>query len=620
MNRAPALLLFLLSLFSLPGLAQGVDIAVRIDADPREARLRAGYGIHVQWDAPSAPADVVLTVDVSAPIRDLYVWDQRMTCTTTENRIQCTLPPAAGQYDAGFFLDLAPTTPGTYAVTASVTSTTPDPHPENNSASASVEVLGLPLLRAEAYSVDAAAQNAADPGRPSILVASVQNDGEAATNVVLHVTLPAGGSFLGILESEWFDGQCDVKAEEVVCQLGLVPSFDYRAIRIRYLPPDRDDGGTFPVRVEATAAEPDAESWRNVVADFPLRRRFNVDSVANEGSGSLRQAMLDATANCAATPCLIAFRNAGPFRPTDVLPELSGFIKIDGGDTRVEIDGSALQSGDAFRSRACELRVANLAVRNFPGHAFEPHVASGCGYAASAGFFLSNSELTGNLRGVVLKGVYARISGNTIRDNARAGIFVDGGIQLYIEDNTISGNGASGVFLNLSEHGPYSGVPAMAWVRRNVIHDNHEWGVCRTRNGWIEIAENSIAGNVHYAIDVDLDFESPDRPDDPLGIPNKPVIVSATYDAAVDKTIVRVDAGPLGGRVDVYASDSLSGAGYPQADRYVGSMYPGPGRTLEIAGDLRGQWLTATLTRSLSVDWTSTPFNTSELSHAVQVR
>lgn len=616
MTRIPLLLVSLL--ICLPTLAQAVDVSVRVSAEPREPMLRANYGIHVEWNG-GVVQGAVLTVD--APVSNLTVhqWDAGMACTTEGTRIRCTLPEVA-EFRGGFYLATNPATPGLYTATATVTAATPDPNPANNTASATVETLRLPVLRAGAVSIDVERENAASPARPAELRAGVQNHGETATNVTMHVTLPEGGSFLRLEGYVGPPGECYVSPQAVDCRWAKIEFFQLMQFRLDYVAPDRDSGGTFPVRFEVDSAEGNASSGTNVL-NVPLRKRFVVSSAADEGAGSLRQAILDANVSCAATPCYIALRSSEPIRPLTPLPELSGFVKVEGENTRAEIDGSLLTQGHGLAGNVCELRVLNVALRNFPGHAIEARQAEGCGHVRG-GLQVRSTELTGNVRGIVTKRIAAAIDLNAILDNKRAGIYIDRSRDVDIHRNTISRNGASGIFVNLSDSALIYDV-AEARIKNNVIRDNHEWGICRTAHGWVDIASNEIAGNLHYGIDVNLDFDTPNGVDT-VGVPNKPVLLSATYDPAANQTILRAKLeshktyGSL--RIAVYASDALSRGGHPEAERQIYSNFVNKLGDVDIVlpGDHRGKWITALITHTAVFEWELIPSNTSEISNAVR--
>jgi len=472
-------------------------------------------------------------------------------------------------------------------------------------------------------------QRSADPGQPDVIDVRISNfTGIKATNFTLRGTLPEGGVFVSGTAT---GGQCTVspgQPSEILCtwpglevERGLVV-----AAQLVYLAPDRNDGGTYPVRLEATATA-NGETFSDTEAiDVPLRKRFVVTHSGDAGPGSLRQAMAEVNAACAAAPCLIAFTTAEVIRPLTPLPIVNGYLKIDGGPSRIELDGSLVSAGHAITShRPCELRVLNMRIHHFPGHAIE---AAGDGtvcedpFNFSTGVRVQNSELWQNLRGVVAKETAVHIANNVIRDHRRAGIFLEAVWRTVVDGNTINGNGASGVFID-SRAGRYPGLITDARIMNNVIRNNREWGVCRTASGRVYVSRNEIADNYAHAIDIGLDLDTPNRPDAKSGVPNKPILHSAHFDPSTGNTIVRGHLDPFSGWLEVYASRGVSGAGHPQAERFIATTAfnvsaEGPFE-LQIPGDFRGQWITATASRDYVIDWGLSYFDTSEISRAVPV-
>ena len=103
---------------------------------------------------------------------------------------------------------------------------------------------------------------------------------------------------------------------------------------------------------------------------FAIITHLPVTNTADEGPGSLRQALLDARESCASSPCTIDFHIPPPavIRPATPLPEVWGQVKIDGGAETVEINGAALREGHGLVLRtACNVSVENLAIRDFRG-------------------------------------------------------------------------------------------------------------------------------------------------------------------------------------------------------------------------------------------------------------
>lgn len=257
-----------------------------------------------------------------------------------------------------------------------------------------------------------------------------------------------------------------------------------------------------------------------------------------------------------------------------------------------------------------------------------------------------------NYRGIVLAGTrYSILEDNLVSGNLRAGIFVEGGVYTSIVHNRvgISSDGqplgnSCGMFLHIGDQRSFGGVNG-ADAFDNVVAYNTDFGIGRTADGTISMQRNSIYGQRYGAIDAGLDLQSPNVADDTFTAPNKPILFDAYYDAANDRTIVRGRVDSSSGSVyfpffeiDVYASHALSGAGLPQSEQWLTSRPLDSGTaghgefTVEIPGDLRGRYITATNTRSHYVGFAKPPVlsgeghtrhimaDTSELSEAVQVQ
>ena len=169
-----------------------------------------------------------------------------------------------------------------------------------------------------------------------------------------------------------------------------------------------------------------------------------VTNTADEGSGSLRQAILDSQSSCELHPCTIDFRIAEPsqsgrhtIRPRTPLPELRGIVKVDGPDEHdVEIDGSLLMEGNAFLlASGCELQVLDLVIHDFPWPAVQtkhrPLTWEVCRDFVDTGrWFIARNHISASYRGIALAGNPAvDIRHNVISGNLRAGIFAEGIIR-----------------------------------------------------------------------------------------------------------------------------------------------------------------------------------------------
>ncbi|HET7434833.1 MAG TPA: right-handed parallel beta-helix repeat-containing protein, partial [Thermoanaerobaculia bacterium] len=627
-------LFLLLVLVTSPLFAQSADLSVSIENTSEAGRPDQTYIVRTHWSGDTPVQNAVLEIDIpGASIGNASGPDGFWTCDRQARPVRCTGRSALASVDGYLAVFAFFDKGGTYTATARLTSDTPDPNLDNNVATLTTTLTGRPGLSVTTM-LDFDSKPAFDPGEELTLRLGVQNYGFTATGVTMTARLPDGGTFT---KAEFESGSgtqptCTVTPQLVACYFERLTPNEYGVVDLTVIAPQRTEGGTFPVESYVTSAEEPTPSTPHRL-DVVLRRQLPVTSDADDGSGSLRQVLRDAAAECVTAPCTINVE-VPLIQPRTPLPDVRGNVKIDGGAAKAILDGALLNEGDALRYRAgCDFIARRLVIRNFPGHAIDIRPTAGaapCQQLLTVTIRIEQNELTGNLRGVAIDGFNTEIVNNLIRDHRRAGIFSEHAMYTLISSNTITGNGAAGVYIDPSNG--QSGVPAGADVKNNIIRDNGEFGVARTEHGIVQITANEIAGNRWYGIDLNLDLDTPNRPDAGNGVPNKPVLIDAIYDAASNTTRVRGTLDVLSGSLDFYASHSLSTAGYPEAEHQVlANAFTGGKTDFEISlpGDLRGQWITATATRGATIYFAKParrmaaddlrPFgggNTSELSNA----
>lgn len=641
--------------------AQPVDFSVEIEAaleGSRPAdRVAVGQTVYyfIRYGVqPMIASDVLLEIDVPGVVTH-FLDGSGLSCSG-DDPIRCTFPQGAipsGSLQVGVRVD----TPGVHTTVARMINqgSTPDTNPFNDTATHTFEAFALPSL--ELVSV-IYLQQRLEPGDRGSFSLSVQNYGATpATNVVLTVTLPAGGTVVAA-GSARSDVSCVVANDALVCTAAsLLQERDF-VVEVVFTAPARMDGEDLVIEMAVTSAEEDVDPTDNQhTRSLTMVRQFVVSNVEDEGSGSLRQAIHDVNALCPVLkPCAILFRILAPvpqigwftIQPHTPLPELVGTVKIDGkaqtaftGDSNadgpeIEINGSLVQEQSGLRLRPnCDMDVRGLAVNGFPGYGIEVH-RQFQGFDADPCFIDSSLVLRAyigenylgtdprgrtakpNQRGLGIFTVASFVRDNLISGNLRSGIYAAESHYTEISRNRIGvgadgsplGNGA-GIFFNMGD--PLFGFPGGADVAENVIAHN-VMAVARTRRGEIRVNRNSIFDNFLQGIDIDLDAATPNRDND-LDAPNHPVLFAAMYDPVQNATIVRGHLDSNAGQsafptfmIDVYASSRLSVWGYPQAERLVKqellpndqsecSSCPAPlHRDFEIVipMDLRGQWITAT--------------------------
>ena len=437
-----------------------------------------------------------------------------------------------------------------------------------------------------------------DPRQQGSFLASAYNVGGPATEVRLRLSLPHDGRFLAVTaDSE--ATTCSFTDTEALCTAARIERDKSIRANVTFEAPDRTAGRNFTIRGEVTSAEPDGRPHNNVLdQEKELVEQFTVTSTADSGDGSLRQRLDDVRARCTTEPCKIVFAldDGAVIRPLTPL-RVEGYVTLEA-KQRVILDGALQREGAALvLGDGCEIAVTGLTIRDFLGQAIEARRESAPVGCVNVVFYphtyIADNELTGNLRGVFVEGtIGATIFRNTITGNRRSGIYVPRTTYAVINANRIVNNGNSGMY-----------VAADADVIGNEIAGHPEWGIARL-GGEIMISRNRIYDNVNPAIDYALDFETPNAEDDRRRIPNKPVLLSATYDATTNTTTVvgrvqsRLEGPTYGFTIELFASDTLGA--HPEAERFVGRkerVFPGDFE-LAVEGDLTGQYVVATSTRT----------------------
>jgi parallel beta-helix repeat protein len=639
MTRRSLVLLLLSFLLSISALAQPGDLSVRFTSESRIAEPGFyEFHVNVSWTGEETARDVVLEMNVPGTIVAIYPNGVRMNCTD-KNPVRCTMPLLLNtQSFSGAAVSVRFPGPGTYVATATVSTSTPEGPVENNSATHAVTVAGLPDMWGSLISED----TTVDPNGTGSVRLGIMNKGAPATNIVVRARLEEGAIVSAVPAYGVFGeptATCTLANGEATCLIPYMDRQDFELVRLKYRAPVRRDGGKVVILGSVEPEQEDFAPLDNTFGtDVLLRRSFVVFSAADAGSGTLRQAIDDANAGCSAVPCSIVFDGTTAIQPRTPLPAVRGTVRIDGGDARVALDGSLLTAGDGLHyDGGCAFEVRNLVIRNFPGHGIEAQ--NGVDFGAlcnfiDRGLFVRKTELANNERGIVVKKIDASLRENVIHDHRRAGIFIDGSWYAQIFNNVVVNNGATGIYVNTSAQPQFGGIPPGADIVENIVHGNGEWGIARTRNGLVQMQRNSTIRNGLYGFDVGLDLNTPNRENDGPGVPNKPLLESATYDPVTDTTTIRGTA-PWGSTVDLYASTSLSRYGYPEAESWLGILPVLQNQKIEwtVPGDLRGQWITGTITRgqtlyflrddakpAANVGRPSSGYDTSELSDPVQVQ
>jgi parallel beta-helix repeat protein len=609
-----------------PGAANMTHVPIGTEVD---------YHAFFSSDLPVTTA-VQVELDIPGTITNVT---SNAACSGTRP-IRCTLAPATF-FSESVVVRTRLDTPGVQTAAVRV---------QGREVTRTLEVVNRPSVTVFAIALNLAGRRA-DPGQLVQYETSVSTSAAAVPNVRVRYTLPSGGSFIAVRPSDPLM-QCSVAEQEILCTTALLSG--HVSVDIDARAPLQLTGGTFVLRAEATHEEPDFNPADDVAEVLGrVVRGLTVTTTSDEGSGSLRQALLDAQTLCADEPCAVVFRIPGTapdgvfaIRPKSALPEVRGWVKIDGATqegARIALIGTeAGLAHGLLVGESCEVQVLNLSISGFawPGievqRTFRGRFCNPADRSINTPILIAGNELRGNYRGIVLvESDNAEIRDNVIEHNVRAGIFADRAFLVLVHDNRVAENGASGMFFNVGSRDTAGG----AHVHDNVIVNNAEWGITRTNRGWVAIQRNAIFGNAHPAIDLNLDFETPNRADDDFtSIPNKPVLLSAFYDPVQDETFVvgRLDTNNWGGGVelDFYVDNHPTRR---HMGAWAASFDLSPDEVnrefrLAIPKNLKGSYLVATNTRSRFIGLAKPPdvasdghstgllTDTSEVSNAVLVQ
>jgi hypothetical protein len=649
-----------LLLISTAAFAQNLnsDLTIRFGADalPGSGDIRVRPGQFITYlgspdnRGPAHANNVTASFDVPGEIVAVVPPYGPGDCGTTQP-IDCAFYTVAPNQFSSLvrIATKAPLTMGEYTATATIKSSNPDPNPADNTISFRVTVL------------DTADVNVfIAPGSPRIERGEVRNvgvaigtSGKVVQNLRLVVRAVGEGTIAGVAAPEGLT--CTSDASEATC---TAPAFGpaSRTVTVRLQAPDRNTPGAIGLQAAVSSDSEDFDPSNNAASmTATMIQQFAVTTAADSGGGSLRQAILDSVQPCSVAPCRIVFHLPAPvpesgwftIHPESPLPALQGMVSVDGatqtaltGDTNpfgpeIEIRGDRQPDGDGITLGAvCESSVSGLAINGFPVHAVSVRDGPVCRATVGLPLVISRNVIgldpTGstpvpNLRGIFVGGpdtIY--IFDNLIGGNRLSAIFLAAGRDTFIQNNVIgltrdgapAPNGASGIFVNTS----------LNTIAGNVIANSRDFGIAVSPTVFaISMQRNRIFDIGHTAIDFGLDLETPNGDDLHGKILNHPVLLSAHYDAAADKTIVRGrfdTARSFSGNIviELFASHGLNARGHAQAERFLGELRATGAHAdfeLAVAGDLTGQWIAATATYQDSLS--PVRDDTSELSNSIQV-
>jgi parallel beta-helix repeat protein len=322
----------------------------------------------------------------------------------------------------------------------------------------------------------------------------VSSAGATATNLRVRYTLPEGGTFVSAFPFG-SDQPCSVTPTEVICTRASLAYNENMRVALDVAAPERLTGGNVVLHAELTQDGADFNPADNVHESVTsLVRYLMVTNTKDEGSGSLRQALLESQTFCADAPCTVVFNIPGvapggffDIHLKSALPEVRGFVKIDGTtQTAFSIgnDGNSswvnligTEAGLAhglLLGSGCELQVLGLTITGFTWPGIEAHRDASyeqrC-WSRTEIFpntLIAGNTISHNYRGVVVvDSDYTTVRDNLIANYVRSGVFVERGEYVNVTKNRVVDNGASGMFFNIGSRQPHYGNGAD--VTENII-------------------------------------------------------------------------------------------------------------------------------------------------------
>jgi uncharacterized repeat protein (TIGR01451 family) len=343
----------------------------------------------------------------------------------------------------------------------------------------------------------------------------VTNNGPAAaSNVTATITLPANVTLNGSPSST--QGTCS-GTTTITCSIGALSN---TATATQTINLTATGSGTAVLNASATATETDGNASNNGTTSnvgIGGTSALFVTTNANSGSGSLRQAILDANASLCSAPCTIGFNLPGgqlTIAPPTSLPAITAAsITIDattqpgyGGTPLVTLDGSSNPNPSAgLQLSGGNDTVKGLSIVTFQGAAILIDTA---GSDTIAGNYLglhTDGSTAGQNAG---DGVLVTTGNNTIGGiTAAARNVISGNFGSGVVIKGVSGNGVRGNYIGLNAAGTtnvanhadgiqilnganFNTIGGTTAAERNVISGNNNSGI------YISSGSSSCSGNV----------------------------------------------------------------------------------------------------------------------------
>lgn len=460
-------------------------------------------------------------------------------------------------------------------ITASVQSSEADWNPSDNTVSQVLPIYEVPDLDVRITSPDAL-----DANNETVATYTFTNASDfAATNVQAEIVTYPGNPRL-VDGNGWsckpyttYRMQCTnaLIAPHSTSTLRIAAQFDKQYLR-----------GAFGLYLTQKPTPDFTIQLQSAFIDAVFYKPFTVTTTASSGGGSLRQAILDANAECSSDdgslPCAIRFDVGGTIAPESPLPLITVTDFAIDGESKITLDGSRAGDADGLYLFNAGAVVRGLTIRNFAKNAIlsithrNPFL--------TRHHVIEHNNLSGNgLRGVMAYTYEGEITANVMHDNTRSAIFLTDQSFATIRDNDIDGNGASGIYI---------GGASSAVIENNSIADSPAFGIAIDRSSRAEIFENHIVNNGQPGIDLGLDGPT---------LSGTPAITSARFDPSTGDTIIE---GVIAQTPNAYPVTTMAYVYANTRDEAGGDLFLGSQRTdasghftLRYHGDLTGKYIDA---------------------------
>jgi fibronectin-binding autotransporter adhesin len=564
----------------------GADLAPQLSNATVVISQPFNYPIAVQNGGPDPAANVTATIAIPAGTTyNSVTAGAPWSCSFGSGAVTCAATSLPVGLSSNISINLtAPSSPATLAISATASTSTSDPNAANNTASATITVSSASADVSTALSQSASTVTV---GAPVTYTATVTNNGpSSATNVVAVVKLATNQTFTSATAG------CTASSNVVTCNVGTLSSGNSATLTVTAT---ASAGGTAIVSASATANEADPAPANNNSGNLACAvlgsNTMTVVANTDAGSGSLRQAIIDAIGGVCTAPCTIAFnlpagsRRILPLSPYNVSPTSQLIIDATtqpgySGTPLVIVDGSLCNCPTPmFTLQGPGETLAGLSIVNAPSGAIS--------LAGPGGTILHANSI-----GLEPSGTIGPNGNPAVRLTSSNNVI---GGTTPAAGNVIANNTGAGIAVDTSSTGNQ--------ILGNSIHHNTGLGIDLNSNG---VADSNDAGDTDSGGD---------------GTQNTPLLSSATIVGANVVVQLSADGASSAGRllVEVFKSDAANAEGAVSLGRAcVTNGFSGT-QSFPVGTLTAGNHLVATSTSYAGTSCTTVADGTSEFSNAVSV-